>query len=60
MPNLIQLAVPAFLLLLALEAIADALMRRDLYEIKDTAASLTMGVGNLLVNLVPRQNSVRL
>jgi hypothetical protein len=54
MPNLIQLAVPAFLLLLALEAIADALMRRDLYEIKDTAASLTMGVGNLLVNLLSK------
>ena len=51
MPDLIQLAVPAFLLLLALEAIADAAMRRDFYEIKDTAASLTMGVGNLLVNL---------
>lgn len=44
MPDLINLAVPAFLLLLVLEAIADAVMRRDLYEIKDTAASLTMGL----------------
>src|SRR5260370_30216328 len=54
MPNLIELAVPAFLFLLALEAIADAVMRRDLYEIKDTAASLTMGVGNLVVNLLSK------
>lgn len=29
-------------------------MHRDLYEIKDTAASLTMGVGNLLVNLLSK------
>lgn len=54
MPDLINVAVPAFLLLLVLEAIADAVMRRDLYEIKDTAASLTMGVGNLFVNLLSK------
>jgi sterol desaturase/sphingolipid hydroxylase (fatty acid hydroxylase superfamily) len=54
MPDLIQYAVPAFVLLVALEAAADAVMRRELYEIKDTAASLTMGVGNLLVNLVAK------
>lgn len=53
-PDLIALAVPAFVLLVILEAIVDALMRRDLYEIKDTAASLTMGVGNLLVNLLAK------
>jgi sterol desaturase/sphingolipid hydroxylase (fatty acid hydroxylase superfamily) len=29
-------------------------MRRDLYEIKDTAASLTMGVGNLIVNFLAK------
>ncbi len=33
MPDLIHLAVPAFLLLVTLEAAADAVMRRDLYEI---------------------------
>ena len=51
MPDLIQFAVPGFLTLVTLEAIADAVMRRDLYEIRDTAASLTMGVGNLVINL---------
>jgi sterol desaturase/sphingolipid hydroxylase (fatty acid hydroxylase superfamily) len=51
MTGLVQLAIPGFILLLVLEAIAAAIMRRDLYEIKDTAASLAMGVGNLLVSL---------
>ena len=52
MPNLIIIyAIPAFLGLLFLEAIAAALLRRDLYEFKDTAASLTMGIGNVIVGL---------
>jgi len=51
-PNLIHLAIPGFLLLLALEAIADSVMRRELYQFKDTAASLTMGIGNVLIGLV--------
>src|SRR5262245_59863386 len=54
MPNLIHLAIPAFLTLVALEAIFDAVMRRDLYERKDTFASLSMGIGNVLVNLVAK------
>lgn len=51
MPDLIHLAIPAFMGLLVLEAIIDAVMRRDLYEIKDTAASLTMGTGNVIIGL---------
>ena len=54
MPDLIQLAIPAFIILLLIEAIVDAWMRRDLYESKDTAASLTMGVGNVVVGLVSK------
>lgn len=54
MPNLIHLAIPAFLLLVLLEAVADAVMRRELYEIKDTFASLTMGTGNVVVNLAAK------
>ena len=53
-PDLIQLAIPAFILLLVTEAMVDAWMRRDLYEPKDTAASLTMGVGNVVVGLVSK------
>ncbi len=50
-PNLIHLAIPGFLLLVLAEAIADAIMRRDLYQFKDTAASLTMGTGNVIIGL---------
>ena len=54
MPDLIQFAIPAFLLLLTVEVVCDAFMRRDLYEIKDTAASLTMGIGNVLVGVATK------
>jgi sterol desaturase/sphingolipid hydroxylase (fatty acid hydroxylase superfamily) len=54
MPELIHLAIPAFLLLLLLEALADAWMRRELYSIRDTFASLAMGTGNVLVNLAAK------
>jgi sterol desaturase/sphingolipid hydroxylase (fatty acid hydroxylase superfamily) len=50
-PDLIHLAIPAFFLLLLLEVIADAVMRRELYQIKDTVASLTMGTGNVIIGL---------
>ena len=51
MPNLIHLAIPAFIALMLIEAAFDAVMRRDLYERRDTFASLTMGIGNVFVNL---------
>ncbi len=54
MPNLIELVIPGFVLLMTIEAIADAVIRRDLYEIKDSAASITMGLGNVAVNLVAK------
>jgi sterol desaturase/sphingolipid hydroxylase (fatty acid hydroxylase superfamily) len=53
-PNLIHLAIPGFIALLVLEAVLDAIMRRDLYEVKDTAASLTMGTGNVLLGLISK------
>lgn len=54
MRDLIHFAIPAFLLLVLAEAIADAVMRRDLYEVKDTAASLAMGAGNVVANLLSK------
>lgn len=51
MPKIILNAIPAFLVLLICEAIVGAVLRRDLYEIKDTAASLIMGIGNVIVGL---------
>lgn len=50
-PDLIHLAIPAFVLLLGAEAVFDAIMRRDLYERRDTFASLSMGIGNVLAGL---------
>jgi len=54
MPNLIHLAIPAFVALMAIEAVADAVMRRDLYESKDTAASITTGLGSVAGSLVTK------
>ena len=54
MQNLIVLAIPAFVVLMAVEAVADAIMRRDLYEIKDSAASISMGLGSVGVGLVTK------
>jgi sterol desaturase/sphingolipid hydroxylase (fatty acid hydroxylase superfamily) len=54
MTNLIHLAIPGFIALLILEAVLGARMRQELYEWKDTAASLTMGVGNVLIALVTK------
>jgi len=51
MRNLIHLAIPGFLLLLLIEVIAAAWMHQDLFEWKDTAASLTMGIGNVIIGL---------
>jgi sterol desaturase/sphingolipid hydroxylase (fatty acid hydroxylase superfamily) len=51
MPELIHLAIPGFIILLVAEAIFSARYNRDFYEAKDTAASLSMGVGNVILNL---------
>ena len=54
MADLIHLAIPAFILLMVVEAVANALLRRDLYEIKDAVASIAMGLGNVAVNLIAK------
>ena len=54
MRDLITMAIPAFLVLLFAEAVAGAVMRRDLYEFKDMAASLTMGIGSVFVDLLAK------
>jgi sterol desaturase/sphingolipid hydroxylase (fatty acid hydroxylase superfamily) len=54
MPDLINLAIPAFVLLLVAEAVFDAVMRSELYQIKDAAASLAMGTGNVVLSLVTK------
>ena len=50
-PNLILWAIPAFVLLLVAEAVVSAVDQRELYHARDTAASLAMGLGNVVMNL---------
>ena len=47
----VALAIPAFILLVLLEIALARLRRRQAYELRDTAASLAMGLGNLAVGL---------
>jgi len=54
MPDLIQLAIPAFILLMIIEAVAGTVIEREIYEVKDAAASATMGLGNLAADLLAK------
>ena len=54
MPDLIQLAIPAFILLMIIEAVAGTVIEREIYEVKDAAASVTMGLGNLAADLAAK------
>ena len=47
----VQLAIPAFILLVLLEIAVARARRLPAYELRDTAASLAMGLGNLVVAL---------
>jgi len=45
------LAVPGFIIAMSVEAVISARRRLRGYELRDTAASLAMGVGNVLIDL---------
>ena len=52
MKDLIQYAIPGFVILLVVEVFVSARQQKDYYEVKDTASSLSMGIGNVLIGLV--------
>lgn len=52
MTNLINYAIPGFIILLLAEVIMTAREQRDYYDAKDTAGSLAMGIGNVIVGIV--------
>ncbi|MGQ3070961.1 MAG: sterol desaturase family protein [Ferrovibrionaceae bacterium] len=52
LPDPVALAIPAFILLLLLEIAVARWRGRDAYELRDTAASLTMGLGNLALKIL--------
>ena len=45
MPDLIHLAIRAFIALMILGAGAGAILHREIYELKDAAASISIGLG---------------
>ena len=47
---LVNYAIPAFIALLLIEAVLVAKMNHERYELKDTLASLSMGVGNVIIS----------
>lgn len=51
MPNIIHYAIPGFILLMIIESTVSAIQDTQLYEVKDTAASLAMGIGNTIIKL---------
>ncbi len=52
MKDLIQYAIPGFIILLVAEVIVTARQQKDYYDAKDTAGSLAMGIGNVIVGFV--------
>jgi sterol desaturase/sphingolipid hydroxylase (fatty acid hydroxylase superfamily) len=54
MHDLIQLAIPAFIALMIVEGIAGVFLKREIYEVKDAAASISMGLGNLAADLLDK------
>ena len=53
-PNLIHYAIPFFVVTVILESIAVFKRNPKNYELKDTLASITMGIGNVLIGLVTK------
>lgn len=52
MRDLIQYAIPGFIILLITEVIVTARQQKDYYDKKDTASSLSMGIGNVIIGFV--------
>ena len=52
MRDLIQYAIPGFIILLVAEVIVTAIQQKDYYDKMDTAGSLSMGIGNVLIGFV--------
>ncbi len=53
-PNILVNAVPGFVLLIIVEIIYAVRMRRELYEVKDAATSISLGLGNLFIGIVTK------
>lgn len=52
LPDMVSLAAPAFIGLIAIELVCVRFLRRGAYEVRDMAASLGMGLGNGLMKIL--------
>jgi len=50
-PNILIPAIPGFIILIVVEIVYALKIQRTLYEVKDTATSITLGIGNLVTGL---------
>ncbi|UFH51857.1 sterol desaturase family protein [Spirosoma sp. KNUC1025] len=52
MRDLIQYAIPGFVILLIVEILVTVRQQKDYYIFKDTASSLSMGIGNVIISAI--------
>lgn len=52
--NLIHYAIPGFVILIIVEILLTIRMQKDSYEVKDSVASITMGLGNVATGLLSK------
>jgi sterol desaturase/sphingolipid hydroxylase (fatty acid hydroxylase superfamily) len=53
-PNILLSAIPGFILLIVLEVAYAIKMQRELYEVKDAATSISLGLGNLFIGILTK------
>ena len=54
MEELVVYAIPAFVLLIAIEWLGTRSRAKPVYTLKDTAACLAMGLGNVIMQVLAR------
>lgn len=52
--NILVDAIPAFIILIILEIMYAIKIQKELYEVKDAATSITLGLGNLFIGLLTK------
>jgi sterol desaturase/sphingolipid hydroxylase (fatty acid hydroxylase superfamily) len=53
-PNILVSAIPAFIILIVVEVIYAIKTQRELYEVKDAATSISLGLGNLFIGIITK------
>jgi sterol desaturase/sphingolipid hydroxylase (fatty acid hydroxylase superfamily) len=53
-PDILVPAVPGFIILMILEVVYAVKTQRELYEVKDAATSIGLGLGNLFIGLLTK------